>query len=130
LQKAKGKISIQNKRNILLFAYILIVFALSTIPGNSFPESEIWTFDKWIHFCEYGVLGILLFVYFQKKFTSWKTVVFVIIFGSFIGAIDEIYQGLMPFGRDMSFYDWMADFFGVIVAAAILQKIIHSRQKN
>ncbi len=105
-----------------------MVFALSTIPGNRFPESKIWTFDKLIHFGEYVVLGGLLFCYFQKKVTKLKTTIFTIILGSFVGGVDELYQGLMPFGRDMSFYDWCADFLGIVVASAIFYQIFPKRK--
>ena len=113
--KEKSSIRAKNKRAILLSSFILLIFALSTIPNNSFPALKIWTFDKLIHFFEYVVLGGLLFFFFLDKYDIPKVLILTVTSGAFIGGLDEVYQGAMRLGRDMSFYDWVADLAGVFI---------------
>ncbi len=61
--------------------------------------------DKFYHFIEYMVLGILL--YFVDL-----PLIFLIFLGIFYGALDEFHQSFVPL-RDPSFWDWVFDFIGL-----------------
>ena len=47
-------------RKILLYVYIVLILLLSSIPGESVPSVVGLTWDKSLHFIEYGILGVLL----------------------------------------------------------------------
>lgn len=109
--------SASNAYYVLIFAYIAIIFALSSIPPNEIPEIKTWfPPDKVVHFIEYGIFGLLLtkaFLSSKKLPVKWASlgVVFKVIFITMaLGAIDESYQHFTK--RTPSLYDWFADVGG------------------
>ena len=94
-----------------LYAYIVSILLLSSIPGESVPSVVGLTWDKSLHFIEYGILGILL-----RRAQNGGNIFGAInlcFFGIFIGCLDEFWQTLIP-GRVGSYFDVMADALGVI----------------
>lgn len=99
-------------KTALVFAYALLIVALSSIPGDSYPTAPILSHDKVIHLIEYAGFAFVL---------AWArpaavTLFHIIIFASLFGMADEFYQSFIA-GRDSSAADWLADSIGVAVGA-------------
>tara|TARA_B100000886_G_C20335162_1_gene454142 strand:+ start:631 stop:969 length:339 start_codon:yes stop_codon:yes gene_type:complete len=97
-------------RKIHLYVYIVSILLLSSIPGESVPSVVGLTWDKSLHFIEYGILGVLL------RRAGGDTVfgtIYLCLFGIVIGCLDEFWQTFIP-GRTGSYFDVMADAIGVI----------------
>ena len=111
-------------RKILLYAYIVLILLLSSIPGESVPSVVGLTWDKSLHFIEYGILGVLLRR--AQKGGNIFGAINLCLFGIVIGCVDELWQTLIP-GRVGSYFDVMADalgvIFGVSTANYFLKKI-------
>ncbi|MFC1543011.1 VanZ family protein [Candidatus Neomarinimicrobiota bacterium] len=94
--------------------YALLIIVLSTIPGQSYPDTMWLSQDKIIHFCEYGIFAILLSRAFVSRATGQRQVLlFALVIAGTFGALDETYQLLIP-GRDSSYADWIADVTGAL----------------
>lgn len=99
-----------NPHNLQLYFYMILILFGSSIPGRAFPLSvTLFTWDKFLHVCEYFILGILASRAYSFKYNKIILSVFGIIFGCF----DEIWQSFIP-GRSSSYYDVIADGIGVI----------------
>ena len=105
---------------VLAAGYVLLIFAVSSIPSLTAPGPEFVPKDKIAHFVEYFILGVLLF-----KGIGWTvspsraaTFGFLVAVGASVGALDEIYQSFVP-GRMMSILDWYADVAGVAAGCGV-----------
>ena len=109
--------------------YALLIIGLSSIPGSSYPNVRLLSYDKVIHFTEYAIFGVLISRVLVVKFTSfWALLVAVVLIAALFGAADELYQRLIP-GRDASVGDWVADVAGSLVGSLVILrlKIIHDQ---
>lgn len=117
-----------------VISYVILILAGSSIPGDNLPHVIQMTPDKLLHTLEYSVLGFLMvrWIYFDfpVKPNKWKNSVSILLGGIF-GALDEVYQLLIP-GRFADPFDWMMDFIGVCLGVFIyvvyLRKKTHDRK--
>jgi VanZ family protein len=127
----------KNKKRLLyipLVIYWVILFVLTTLPGNELPKTGIN--DKIEHVTAYFILGFLLSLslLIQKKFLNIRKY-FAFSAGFFIGlyaALDEIHQLFVP-GRYCDLFDWTADIIGAslgILVIIFLIKIFQYSQKS
>jgi VanZ family protein len=100
--------------------YMVLIFALSSIPSLRAPGPDFISKDKIAHVIEYFVLGVLVFRGFGWEVSRSRAATFAFIFALCVSvaAADEIYQGFIP-GRNMSVYDWSADALGAAVGSGI-----------
>lgn len=88
---------------------------------------------KSAHFVEYFILGIILFLIYQKWFKNKTLWVCVLVHGLFTASIDETIQRFTP-NRSGELRDVLIDFVGVFVGIIwifIVQKIlIHKFHRN
>lgn len=106
----------------VLGAYLLLILAVSSIPGQSLPKLAIFTFDKVLHFFEYAVLGILAIKSLPRYSLVW--IAGAVLGGMLFGGLDELWQSLTP-GRFSNGWDMLADWIGLWVGfstTAYLQK--------
>ncbi len=111
----------RHRRPVLfVLAYVLLIFAGSSIPSLTPPGPEFLPKDKIAHFSEYFILGVLLFKGVGWTVSRHREATFGFLFavGASIGALDEIYQSFIP-GRTMSIFDWMADAIGVACGCGV-----------
>jgi VanZ family protein len=97
--------------------YIVVIFVISSIPGNRFPEIQFNMADKVVHFFIFGLLGLLVarsMGVCQNTFCRKNYVMVSIIIGISYALIDEWHQSYIP-GRYSSISDWVADGLGIIV---------------
>jgi uncharacterized protein YfiM (DUF2279 family) len=111
----------QNQRRLLLvFLYMVLIFAVSSIPSLTAPGPNFVPKDKIAHTVEYFVLGVLLFRGFGRSVGPSRIATFGLLFaiGAAVAAADELYQSFIP-GRLMSIQDWFADALGLAAGIGI-----------
>ncbi len=100
-------------------AYGVLILLGSSIPGESFPESQLWTMDKLIHMAEYTIFAVFIMQAVRGKLSHLGyALAITIAIGICYGGLDELYQSLIP-GRDSSLYDWYADAGGAVLGGII-----------
>ena len=108
-----------NANNLQLYFYMILILFGSSIPGKTIPlHITLFTWDKFLHFFEYFILGILASRAYRFKYNRIVLSILGIIFGCF----DEIWQSFIP-GRSSSYYDVVADGIGVICGIIIFNFI-------
>jgi VanZ family protein len=116
--------------NIPLIIYWLILFILTSLPGNE--AISIGLNDKIEHFGAYGLLSVILYLnlFFQQKFNFLRKspAIFTILIASFYGMLDELHQLFVP-GRRADILDWLADFSGSVVAVIIISILLDKLKK-
>ena len=116
----------------LLIFWLLTIIIVSSIP--SIPTLKIHTakaeirLDYLMHFCEYGLLTFLAFLYFVSSEFRFNYKKFILITISIIlfAIIDEFHQKLIP-GRTFNVKDIYSNITGIVAAvifcALIFRKI-------
>jgi VanZ family protein len=92
--------------------WVGVVLGASSLPDLRTAAGGIAIRDKLAHFGEYFVYGWLVARSFDTQ--GWSTrrhVITTVLFGLFLGSVDEFYQGFVP-GREQSFLDLSADVVG------------------
>jgi len=116
--------------NIPLVIYWLILFILTTLPGNE--AISIGVNDKIEHFGAYGLLSAILYLnlFFQKKIPLLRKypATFTLLVASLYGMLDELHQIFVP-GRTADVRDWLADFIGSLLAVLIVKFILEKLQQ-
>jgi VanZ family protein len=102
--------------------YVLLIFYVSSM-SNPPGVPPIRHFDKLIHFCEYGLLGVLLgralgLTGLRRSYLAVTLASFAI--GACVGLADETYQGTVA-GRDKSAADFAFDLVGILTALLVLR---------
>ena len=122
---------LKNKYLFLSIAYAVMIFIVSSIPGDSLPKYDTLGMDKLLHFCVYFGFGILLFkTNGEQSKISIKTIFFLtLLIGLIYGISDEIHQ-LFVTNRNASVYDVIADFIGIFIGAVFIFKFTRKKVKN
>ena len=112
---------------IVYAVFIFVGSSLSSLP----PEIPVFNFgDKILHFCEFGVLGLLFWRSIRLWNIRWKGWPILILawgLGICYAASDEIHQLFVP-GRQADVTDWLADIIGL--AAGLGAAYIFSRNSR
>jgi len=104
------------------------IFYLSSL--SQFPEQipSFWGFDKALHFVEYYIFGYLICRCFSAKSSGDgqrpASIAWTVAIGGFYALTDEGHQSFVP-GRETSFWDFLFDFLGLIVAGVTFAYIRH-----
>jgi len=114
-----------------LILYCLLIFILSSLPGEDFPKVDFEFSDKIVHLIIYAVLYVLFFYSLknQSKYVKLQkfALEYSVLFTSLYGATDELHQYFVT-NRSCEFNDWLADTAGAIIMYFIMRKIIFSRK--
>ncbi len=94
---------------IALF-WTITIFIGCSIPSNGLPD--ITGKDKLIHVAIFVPFGML----WRMLGRSW---LWVLVVGTLYGILIEIWQGLMPIGREADVYDAIADTIGTILGIVV-----------
>ena len=90
----------------------LIIVALCSLPGENLPNVDIISIDKLAHF---GIFAIYSWLWMLSSSASFEQASKrVIIPGLAFAGLTEIYQGLIPFGRDPEVLDVIANAAGLL----------------
>jgi VanZ family protein len=102
-------------------AYMLLIWALSSMSRIAIDFELIPFQDKGVHFLEYGTLAVLLAHAIQGTWRGWRMLwVFgMTVLGTTLwGLIDEIHQAFVP-GRVADVRDLLADALGALLGASV-----------
>jgi VanZ family protein len=118
--------------NFFTTGYAILIFILSSIPGNQLRPYKILSQDKLFHFLEYFGFGILLLfsfwnanqTIFHQHYHRWALLVGVI-----YGLTDEFHQFFVP-GRSASIIDWIYDSLGILLAIIVFRVILQKLQEK
>lgn len=112
------------KYHLLFVLWLIIIFIESSFPASVYPKIEIWSSDKLVHICVYGLLAALsyLSLIHQDKFPylAKNALIFAIIISAVYGASDEFHQLFVP-NRDCEFWDWLADLTGAAIMVLLIK---------
>lgn len=118
--------------HIALLLYCILIFILSSIPGETFPKVDFEFSDKIVHLIVYGILFILFFYSLknQSKYVKLQKYPFEysLIFAALYEITDELHQYFVP-NRSCELADWIADLTGIILMYVIM-KVIYSKRKT
>jgi VanZ family protein len=112
---------LKNRRALLpVVAYVLLIFAVSSVPSLRAPGPDFVSKDKVAHVVEYFILGALVFRGVGWSVSPSRVATFALLLAVCVSvaAFDEIYQGFVP-GRQMSVYDWSADAIGAALGSGL-----------
>lgn len=110
----------------LPFAYMLLIWVLSSLPSNAVVELPDLSVDRFIkeslHLVEFAILYLLLVAAllttgrFSIKLSMVCAVIAIV-----YGALDEFHQSFVPY-RSATLIDFVKDFIGVVVASYFVHK--------
>lgn len=107
-------------RSAPALAWAVLIFILSSIPGDSYPEVRIFQFDKLVHFLLYLPLGVGLARMAgpppAATRSAARSVAVPVVLGSLYGASDELHQLLVP-NRSCTLADFVVDILAVTAGA-------------
>jgi VanZ family protein len=90
-----------------------VILGASSIPDLKTHPEGIPIRDKLAHFGEYFVFGWLVArAYRPFGWEPGRHLVWTLLFGVFMGCVDEFYQGFVP-GRQQDAFDLIANTLGV-----------------
>ena len=114
------------KRYILSIVVALIIMYLSLASSDTFekiPTFNITNFDKIVHFCMYfGLMSVIIFES-RKTLKSTGSLFLTALIPFFYGVLMEILQSALTTSRTCSFYDVLANSFGILVSLLFWLKI-------
>lgn len=96
---------------VILYALAIVYLSSLSYPGQQLPSFISSVNDKFLHACEYGVLGILLYRAFKYTTPNAGNMGLAIICVIAFGISDEIHQWFVP-QRQADIWDLVADTFG------------------
>ncbi len=108
-------------RIIIVFAYMAMIFLLSSLPGDRLAGKQLPVSDKLLHLGEYFIFGTLI-AWAIIKDTEFPgnlgKIGLVIAIGWGYALLDEFHQYFVP-NRDMEFLDFGADALGIILGTGL-----------
>jgi VanZ family protein len=96
------------------WAILSAVVLGSLIPPSEFPKPIAMFNDKMLHFGGYFLMAFWFAGSLERKRYFWVAVGLCI-----LGAVIEVVQHLMGFGRDADWRDFVADALGVVLALVV-----------
>lgn len=84
-----------------------------TLPGSAMPSNRLWEFDKIIHAGLFFVLTLLWLSALTRGRLDRGLAVLAVILA--FSVLTELYQGMLPFGRQADMLDAAADSVGAAI---------------
>lgn len=91
-------------------AAVAVLLYLTLAPSHDLPQVNVW--DKAEHATAWLVLAGLGLILFPRRPVA------IAAFSLGMGALVEVLQGVLPFGRDADIHDFLGDTVGVAAALA------------
>lgn len=116
-----------------VIAWAAVISYMSSLSGDNLPDMGIVGADKFAHFSEYLVLGMLLTraIFGQApKISLSRALLLSIIISVLYAAVDEWHQTLIP-GRQADVLDFAADIAGIILGSMLyLRRWLGAKDKT
>lgn len=94
---------------------MICITLYSAHPPFDFGLPVVNGLDKAEHFIVFGLLAMGLLRGLRTKLAAYPAFILALVITSFFGILDELHQSSTP-GRQLDFYDWLADTSGAFVA--------------
>lgn len=111
-----------------IILYLILIFILSSIPGDNLPELGFELNDKLIHLGVYFFAFLLFYLSFsnfmKESLISRNPLVFSLIFTNLYAILDELHQALVP-NRSAEFFDFVADFIGSLLGLLFILVLLN-----
>ena len=129
------------RRHIFTLLTFLLIAALSLMPAQEFPQTDIQFADKWAHWVMYGFLTLVMGIecvlrdeYLRKKASTsglheqahkskgtaiWQFL-FIAIIASVFGGLMELGQAYLTTSRHGDWLDVYANSFGALCTLVLL----------
>ena len=101
----------------------LITFVITLLPVDNIVPQRALSYDKIAHVLIFGGWTFILGYYRLLTRTAWHRLGWVCVSGIAFGALVEVLQHFLPFGRHGDLYDLLFDAVGSVLALLILYKI-------
>lgn len=111
--------------------YAGLIFFLSSLP-NPFPfkPTGILTWDKLLHFAEYGgFAAVLTWGFWRAGMAVSSSWIWAVVIGSAYGLTDEVHQAFVP-NRSADPRDWLADTAGALAGALVVGLLLRRWQSR
>lgn len=99
-------------------AWMLLILILIGLPGYRFPNNELLSTDKFIHFGLFAVLSLLWMQAFHKQnaipMLRFDAGYYVLLIGILFSGITEILQGIVFIQRSADIMDYLSNCAGVL----------------
>jgi VanZ family protein len=110
--------------HIALASYMLLIFIVSSVPGDDISKMDLDVSDKLIHGVVYLILLILFFCSLKYQSKSVKlrnnALMYAGLFSALYGMTDELHQYFVPM-RSCELLDWIADVAGIAVGMLLIK---------
>ncbi|KPJ50557.1 hypothetical protein AMJ40_02560 [candidate division TA06 bacterium DG_26] len=120
MRSSEARREIWRDRRLLPILWALLIFAVSSIPGEEIPYVGVEYVDKLAHALEYCILGCLLLLGFRRKR--------MLVWGVVFGTIDEFHQLLIP-GREFSVADLAMNMVGIALGFLLVHVIRYIKER-
>lgn len=114
--------------NLPAFLWLLVIFALVSMPSSYFGTSSLFSGDKFIHALMFFILVVLSMQGFYKQqlfaHLRYEGGYYALMLGFFFSGITEILQGLVFASRSADPYDYLANTIGCILGWAFFSWVI------
>lgn len=112
-------------KKVLAIAWTAGIIALCTIPGDNLPDVDVFSADKIGHFILFTGFG-WLWTWVSAR--SFRQAVPIVLFAGLLFAVGtEIYQGILPFGREPSTADVIANLAGLLFGVWLFGRLLGTR---
>ena len=109
------------------FFWSLVIVVLCSLPGETLPEVNVISADKLAHF---GVFAIYSWLWMAASTAPFEQAAKrVIIPGLAFAGLMEVYQGILPIGRDPEVADVIANAAGLLGGVWAF-RVLKGRRKN
>lgn len=113
--------------------WAILIFFLSSIPGDLIPLPNINQFDKILHLIIFFFFGLLIYRAFNLFWTatsfSLSRAIFTLLTVTVYGILDEIHQKFVP-GRTPDIWDATADTTGGILAILLIYFVMLRKDRR
>lgn len=99
--------------------WTLLILILVSIPSPDLPDADLPSIDKFAHFALFAGFGWLWMR--SLPFNVDKRFRLVLIIGFAYAVMTEVYQGMLPFGRQPDAMDVAANLAGLIGGAGFMR---------
>lgn len=112
------------KYHLPFVLWLIAIFIESSFPADAYPKIDIWSSDKLVHMCVYGLLTALCYISLihQDKYSYLvkNALIFAVVISAVYGASDELHQLFVP-NRSCEFWDWLSDFAGAVIMVLLIK---------
>jgi len=104
----------------ILGGYLLLLGTLSLMPNPPAPP-DFASWDKAQHALAYALLAPLVWAVLSSQLSAWKRLCVSLLIAWGVGAVLELFQGLLPLGRVFEWTDLLANLTGGVAGLLIAQ---------